>query len=264
MAFARYSFTSKLLCAFESCLSCPSLSAVPTLMQYDCTHFVQYTTPLRLSRCMPYTIHNWYWQYHVKAKPQREATTGGEGPAGDPQRTPTDRMRGVTAEKVAVCSEHRTCGGLYSSKNNINPNYKKKQNIKLLLAIRSLCIASTEPAEDIKGVIVVIIIIRRNRILKYRSIAIASSSRTPERIGRTGSPLGRSLCIASTKPAGDVIIVIAVIMLIIRRRRILNYWSIAIASSVESTKGILEIWFREPFPRWGFLRFRVRVRCTYG
>jgi len=29
---------------------------------------------------------------------------------------------------------------------------------------------------------------------------------------------------------------------------------------VESTEGISEIWFREPFPRWGFLRFRVRVR----
>ena len=31
-----------------------------------------------------------------------------------------------------------------------------------------------------------------------------------------------------------------------------------------STEGIPEIWFREPFPRWGVLRFRVRVRLTYG
>jgi len=31
-------------------------------------------------------------------------------------------------------------------------------------------------------------------------------------------------------------------------------------AAVESTEGILEIWFREPFPRWGSLRFRVRVR----
>ena len=31
---------------------------------------------------------------------------------------------------------------------------------------------------------------------------------------------------------------------------------------VESTEGISEIWFCEPFPRWGFLRFRVRVRSN--
>ena len=36
------------------------------------------------------------------------------------------------------------------------------------------------------------------------------------------------------------------------------------ASTVKSTEGISEIWFCEPFPRWGFLRFRVRVRFTYG
>ena len=34
--------------------------------------------------------------------------------------------------------------------------------------------------------------------------------------------------------------------------------------SVKSTEGISEIWFREPFPRRGLLRFRVRVRFTYG
>jgi len=92
-----------------------------------------------------------------------------------------NRMREVNP-KVAVYSEHRTRGGHYSSKKNINTNYKKKQNMKLLLDIRSLCTESTEPAEDIQSVIVVIIIRRRNRILKYRSIATASSSRTPERI----------------------------------------------------------------------------------
>ena len=27
---------------------------------------------------------------------------------------------------------------------------------------------------------------------------------------------------------------------------------------------LVEIWFREPFLRWGFLGFRVRVRFTYG
>jgi len=32
--------------------------------------------------------------------------------------------------------------------------------------------------------------------------------------------------------------------------------------TVESTEGISEIWFCEPFPRWGFLRFRVRVKFT--
>jgi len=34
--------------------------------------------------------------------------------------------------------------------------------------------------------------------------------------------------------------------------------------SVKSTEGISEIWFCEPFPRRGFLRFRVRVRFTSG
>jgi len=34
--------------------------------------------------------------------------------------------------------------------------------------------------------------------------------------------------------------------------------------TVESTEGISEIWFCEPFPPWGFLRFGVRVRFTYG
>jgi len=33
---------------------------------------------------------------------------------------------------------------------------------------------------------------------------------------------------------------------------------------VDSTEGISEIWFREPFPRWGGLRFRVRVGFAYG
>jgi len=36
------------------------------------------------------------------------------------------------------------------------------------------------------------------------------------------------------------------------------------SSTVESTERISEIWFREPFPPWGVLRFRVRVRFTYG
>jgi len=35
-------------------------------------------------------------------------------------------------------------------------------------------------------------------------------------------------------------------------------------SSVESTEGISEIRVREPFRRWGVLRFRVRVRFTSG
>ena len=34
--------------------------------------------------------------------------------------------------------------------------------------------------------------------------------------------------------------------------------------AVKSTEGISEIWVREAFPRWGFLRFRVRVGFTYG
>jgi len=33
---------------------------------------------------------------------------------------------------------------------------------------------------------------------------------------------------------------------------------------VESTERISEIWCRETFPGWGFLRFRVRVSFTYG
>ena len=34
--------------------------------------------------------------------------------------------------------------------------------------------------------------------------------------------------------------------------------------NLESTEGISKIWVREPFPRWGLLRFRVRVRFVYG
>jgi len=38
----------------------------------------------------------------------------------------------------------------------------------------------------------------------------------------------------------------------------------SLRQTIESTERISEIWFREPFPRWGFLRFRVRVSFTYG
>ena len=55
-AITRYSFTSNLLCTSESSLSCPSPSALPTLLQYHCTTIAQYTisplTPLL------YTIHH--------------------------------------------------------------------------------------------------------------------------------------------------------------------------------------------------------------
>jgi len=37
-----------------------------------------------------------------------------------------------------------------------------------------------------------------------------------------------------------------------------------LAVPVASTEGISEIWVREPFPRWGVLRCRVKVRFTYG
>jgi len=33
---------------------------------------------------------------------------------------------------------------------------------------------------------------------------------------------------------------------------------------VESIEGVSEIWFCEPFLRWGVLRFRVSVRVAYG
>jgi len=39
LAFTRYSFSSKLLCTGEPSLSCPSLSALPTLLQYYCATF---------------------------------------------------------------------------------------------------------------------------------------------------------------------------------------------------------------------------------
>jgi len=35
------------------------------------------------------------------------------------------------------------------------------------------------------------------------------------------------------------------------------------SETVESTEGISEIWFCEPFARWGFLICRVRVRFTH-
>jgi len=37
-----------------------------------------------------------------------------------------------------------------------------------------------------------------------------------------------------------------------------------LAFTVKSTEGISEIWFFEPFSRWGSNRFRVRVRFTSG
>ena len=57
----------KALCTFESSLSCPSPSALPTVMQYYCTTIAQYMIPPQPPLCMPYTIHNWYWQYPAKA-----------------------------------------------------------------------------------------------------------------------------------------------------------------------------------------------------
>ena len=39
---------------------------------------------------------------------------------------------------------------------------------------------------------------------------------------------------------------------------------IHIIITVDSTERISEIWFREPFWRWGVLRFRRRVRFTSG
>jgi len=34
--------------------------------------------------------------------------------------------------------------------------------------------------------------------------------------------------------------------------------------TVESTEGISEIWFCDPFPPWGVHTFGVMVRFTYG
>jgi len=45
-----------------------SPSALPTLLQYDCTAIAQYTTPPQPPLYMPYTTQNRYWQYPVKAK----------------------------------------------------------------------------------------------------------------------------------------------------------------------------------------------------
>ena len=80
LAFTRYSFTSKLLCTSESSLSCPSPSALPTLLQYYCTTIAQYMTPPPPPFCMPYTIQNCYWQYPVKANPQRHTAAGTAAP----------------------------------------------------------------------------------------------------------------------------------------------------------------------------------------
>ena len=54
-AFTRYSFTSKLLCTSESSFSCPSPSALPTLLQYKCTPIAQYKISPQPRFCMPYT-----------------------------------------------------------------------------------------------------------------------------------------------------------------------------------------------------------------
>jgi len=55
LAVTRYSFTSKLLCTSESSLSCPSPSALLTLLQYYSTTIAQYTISPQPPFCMPYT-----------------------------------------------------------------------------------------------------------------------------------------------------------------------------------------------------------------
>ena len=65
----KISFRSKALLWGQSAFYCPPPPlAKPTLLQYDCATIAQYTTPIRPSLCMPYTIQYWRWQYRVKVK----------------------------------------------------------------------------------------------------------------------------------------------------------------------------------------------------
>jgi len=59
LAFTRYCFTSKLYSGSLSSFYCPPLPATPTLLQYYCTTFAQYTPPNRPPLCKPHTIHYW-------------------------------------------------------------------------------------------------------------------------------------------------------------------------------------------------------------
>jgi len=68
LALTRYCVTSKLYCGSPSSFYWPPPLAKPTLLQYFCTPISQYTLPHRAPFCMPYTIHDWRWQYRVKAK----------------------------------------------------------------------------------------------------------------------------------------------------------------------------------------------------
>jgi len=56
LAFTRYSFTSKLSCTNHPSFHSPRPPALPTLMQYYCTHIGRYMTPLPTSRS--YAIHH--------------------------------------------------------------------------------------------------------------------------------------------------------------------------------------------------------------
>ena len=46
----------------------PPICISPTRLQYYCITIAHYSTPLRTTFCMPYTIHHWALQYRVKAK----------------------------------------------------------------------------------------------------------------------------------------------------------------------------------------------------
>ena len=68
MAFARYSFTSRLFCTNQPSFHSPQSSALPTLVQYHCATIGQYTTLFRPPVFTPCTTQYCALQYRVKAK----------------------------------------------------------------------------------------------------------------------------------------------------------------------------------------------------
>jgi len=73
LAFARYSFTSRLFCTNQPSFHSPRSSALPTLVQYHCATIGQYTIPFRPPVFTPCTTQYCALQYRVKANSRPSA-----------------------------------------------------------------------------------------------------------------------------------------------------------------------------------------------
>jgi len=76
--------------------------------------------------------------------------------------------------------------------------------------------------------------------------------------------VGRKLCASRDEDHWALRALAARVVYTIARRYGERFADLQVRTTVESTGGIAEIWFCEPFPLWVFLRFSVRLRFTYG